>query len=352
MYVLGREWARGGHDVIHISRQFEGLPNEEVLDQVKHVRIRSSDAPKSPYLFRLRELIYCVRALRRLPMADIIMTHSVILPLLIRNPQFGALCIYSARYPKGQMRLYRHSARICATSQAVAQAIEEQTPQICNKMSTIHIPLAEEFTHSDLAGVNAKRARQVLYLGRLHPEKGVKLAIEAFSRASLNGNSDWKLTIVGPSEARLGGGGNDYLQELKRAAEPCANQVEFVGPVFDANQIVNHYRSASVFVYPSLAEKGEALGMSPIEAMSQGCVPIVSALDCFRDYLEPGVNGLVFDHRAADPADALAKAMAKLIAPDAPLAPMRHKAIETAQRFSVAEIAQRHIEDFQTLIGQ
>ena len=48
-----------------------------------------------------------------------------------------------------------------------------------------------------------------------------------------------------------------------------------------------------------MAEKGEAMPVAPLEAMANGCVPLVSKLDCFRDYISDGTNGFVFDHRGS-----------------------------------------------------
>src|SRR5579863_8853989 len=124
----------------------------------------------------------------------------------------------------------------------------------------------------------------------------------------------WRLRIVGPHEIVHGGDGSAYLDELSALARPLGAQCEFAGPVFGQDALIAEYQAASVFVYPSLAATGEALPVAPLEAMAAGCATIVSDLRCFRDYIEPAVTGLTFDHRGERAADDLAAQLAALMA--------------------------------------
>ena len=74
-------------------------------------------------------------------------------------------------------------------------------------------------------------------------------------------------------------------------------QIEWVGPVFDDKILAQEYLKASIFVYPSIAVKGETFGLAPLESMAYGCVPIVSDLECFKDFITNKKNGLIFNHR-------------------------------------------------------
>src|SRR5207302_8451021 len=117
--------------------------------------------------------------------------------------------------------------------------------------------------------------------------------------------ADWKLMIVGPTEKKHGGGGDSYFATLKRAAEPAHDRIIFRGPVFDPIALSRELRSARLFVYPSLAEKGESFGLAPLEAMAHRCAVVVSNLDCFYYFIREGETGFVFDHRSANPANAI-----------------------------------------------
>ncbi len=93
----------------------------------------------------------------------------------------------------------------------------------------------------------------------------------------------------------------------RNRTEAAARTVEWTGPIFDEKNLTAEYRSAMLFVYPSVAETGEALPVAPLEAMANGCAPLVSNLLCFRDYIEDGVNGFVFDHRGENAQKTLAE---------------------------------------------
>ncbi len=344
-YALGRELAARGCEVTHISRAYPGLPDEEVSGGVYYKRIPGFDAPRSIQRMLLLDFIYSLRVKRVLPQGDILMTNTFWMPILARSRRHGALYVAVNRFPKGQMRLYQHADRLQAVSQAVADAIVMQAPACRSKVHVISSPLPGGWTEPapDLA---QPRRCEILYVGRVHPEKGIGLLLEAFARVVHSALQDWRLVIVGPAEAKMGGGGLDYLAQLKQQAEPIKAYVDWVGPVFDEAQLKNHYNQASIFVYPSLAEKGESFGLAPLEAMARGCVPVVSGLACFRDYLEPGKNGVVFDHKAADPAGALAERLSECVRSEEGLLPVRQYGVETAQHFTPVKIAEKFLTDF------
>src|SRR5207249_4220621 len=102
--------------------------------------------------------------------------------------------------------------------------------------------------------------------------------------------------------------------ELVQLARSLGPVCEMVGPVFDERALVEEYHAASIFVYPTLAEKGEALPVAPLEAMAGGCAVVTSNLQCFDDYIEDGRSGLKFEHRCSYPEEELAGKLAHLIA--------------------------------------
>ena len=73
---LGEAFARAGHEVTHISRLCDGLPKEESIDGVRHIRIAGAEACRSPLLLKIREFSYVWRAQKVLPPADILVTHA------------------------------------------------------------------------------------------------------------------------------------------------------------------------------------------------------------------------------------------------------------------------------------
>lgn len=162
----------------------------------------------------------------------------------------------------------------------------------------------------------------------------------------------WSVRIIGPHSIEQGGDGDAYLAELRQLAAERAVRCEFAGPIFDEGALAAQYRRAAIFVYPSLAETGEALGLAPLEAMAAGCAAVVSGLQCFADYLKEGVTGLMFDHRARDPAADLATKLATLIAEPQSLRRLADAGRGAAADFAVAPITARMLDDFSSLLDE
>lgn len=348
-FALACDWAARGHQVLQVSRRFPGLPDAEEREGVRHLRVASRDAPAGALGFRAAEALYCLRVLRRLPPADILLINSAILPLLVRGPRFGVPIHYTGRFPKGQYRVHPAQGWVAAVSHAVAEAVVREAPRVAGRVAVVGGSLTEAFVPLGPASLEP-RAPRLLYAGRLHPEKGVHLLIEAFARLG-PAAAGWRLVLVGPHESAAGGGGESYLQRLRTLASPLGERVEFVGPLYDEPALRAQYRAASLFCYPSLAETGEALGMAPIEAMAMGAVPIVSGLACFADFLEPDVSGFRFDHRAPDPAGALAEVLGPLTSGAVDLEPLRRGALEAAGGFVLPAVSARFLALFERALA-
>ncbi len=248
------------------------------------------------------------------------------------------------------MALYVRADRLQAISHAVADAILAQAPSVADRVVTIGFPLSDAFFCADRSRL---RERTILFVGRIAREKGVHLLVKAFaSMAQERGMAGWKLRIVGPHAVSQGGDGAEYLAELTALARPLGSGCEFVGPVFDQAALIEAYRSAAIFVYPSLAETGEAFGLAPLEAMAAGCAVVLSSLRCFDDYVEDRVTALKFDHRGRAPENNLAAALAHLTTDGDLAARIAEAGVRAASRFRAAEIAARMLDDFASLLAE
>ena len=281
-----------------------------------------------------------------LPKADVTVTNSVSLPIIIPRGRAGKIYMNVNRFPKGQMALYRRVDRIQCVSSHVARAVVAQTPSVAPLVCTIPNAIGSGFAAAidDNRGL---REKTVLFVGRLAKEKSIETLIRGFARVSRL-FPDWTLSIVGPHQTTLGGDGEDYLLDLQNLAKTLGAAVTFAGPVFDETALVSRLKASEIFVYPSIAAKGEALPLAPLEAMACGCAVIVSSLDCFTDYIEDGQTGLVFDHTKTD-GGALADQLHKLMSEQ----PLRERlgslATQTARRFTRAVVAQKYLQDFGVL---
>src|SRR5919198_726536 len=105
-FALGQEFARRGHEVVHISRAHPKLPQTECRDGVRDVRVRGFDQPRSIIWLKFLDLLYSLRVRRVLPKADILVTNTFWLPIVERRASRGLIYVHVQRGPKGQMRWY------------------------------------------------------------------------------------------------------------------------------------------------------------------------------------------------------------------------------------------------------
>jgi glycosyltransferase involved in cell wall biosynthesis len=349
-FELGKQFSQQGHSVCQVSRLFEGLPPIELIEGVRHVRVQGFDTPANGLYLKLLDLLYSLRALPVLPPADILITNTFWLPILAagRQQRLGLIVVDVGRMPKGQMRFYRRASCLRANSSAVAQAIAAEAPQLSGLIRTIPNPLP--FLPPPLT--EAERQSVILYCGRLHPEKGIALLINAFSLACGQGLSGWTLRLVGPADTSAGGGGLSWLKSVLSGPQAAGLPIEWLGAIYNEQELLQQYQRAALFAYPSLAERGETFGLAPLEAMACGAVPIVSDLACFRDFITPGVNGLVFNHRAADAPSQLAHEILTIAAFPERRAAMAESALAVRQSHHPATIAREFLACFEALIQQ
>jgi glycosyltransferase involved in cell wall biosynthesis len=114
-----------------------------------------------------------------------------------------------------------------------------------------------------------KSRNRVLFMGRLHPKKGLDLLVPAWAKMGTL-LKDWELVIAGPDEA-------GYLQELEALirSSDAADQIIVTGPVQGMSKTALLH-SADVFVLPSYSE---GFPMSLLEALACG-VPVVATDAC------------------------------------------------------------------------
>ena len=139
--LLGEEFANMGHEVIHISRQCDGLPKKEIINGVQHNRVIGADATNNPYFLKLKELVYVLRARKILPKSDILVTHAFWAPIIFPRTKLGKIYVHVGRFPKGQLRLYLKAARFQVPSREVAAAAQTELKHNDQRVRTLPYPL-------------------------------------------------------------------------------------------------------------------------------------------------------------------------------------------------------------------
>lgn len=107
--------------------------------------------------------------------------------------------------------------------------------------------------------------RTLLFLGRLHPVKGIDRLLDAW--AALEAMfPEWQLVIAGKGESA-------HEEAIKaQAARLGLQRVHFPGPLYGEDKAAA-YRAADLFVLPTHSEN---FGMAVAEALAHGCPAIVS----------------------------------------------------------------------------
>jgi glycosyltransferase involved in cell wall biosynthesis len=136
--------------------------------------------------------------------------------------------------------------------------------------------------------------RQALFLGRLHPVKGLPLLLRAWHLAA---PVNWRLVIAGPDEM-----GHRELLEGEVARLGLADDVTFTGPVTGVakTQLLAESR---LFVLPSYSE---SFGMAAGEALAHG-LPVLTT----KNVPWPQIEDLACGWRVDSTVEALAAALAE-----------------------------------------
>ena len=197
------------HDVT-IFPDFVTDFQKENIDLVRHIRLKF-DSVKNPVLLKLKELIYVYRCKKIIPHADIIVTHAFWAPILLQNKKFGKMYVHVGRYPKGQLKYYSRANRFQVPSSAIEKAVLNEIPSRINSVKVLPYPI---YWKADSGLEFSNRSKKILYLGRIHPEKGILELIKSFKNISSELRKDWKLHIRGPWKTKQGGGGKLFTKNL------------------------------------------------------------------------------------------------------------------------------------------
>jgi len=299
----------------------------------------------------LLDLLYSLQVTWRLEAADVVITHSFWMPVMLTlfGARRGKVIVHVARFPKGQMFLYRRAHVLQAISSPVAQEIIRQLPSARAMVRILPYPV-DLGTYRPPTGSRARNGElTILYVGRVHQEKGLETLVRAFREVSAKVPQS-RLKIVGPTSRSQGGGGVVWLETLKALAHGLP--VEFAEPIADPAKLAFELQQAHCFCYPSFAEKGEAFGLSVLEAMATGLPVTVSALACFSDFLAEGREGLVFDHRAAHPEVGLAEALVRLLSDCSLANRLGDNAALKAKEFGLDVVTKRYLLLLEEVAGR
>jgi glycosyltransferase involved in cell wall biosynthesis len=233
------------------------------------------------------------------------------------------------------------SDRILAVSRAVAETVvrrdrvpEEKVAVIPNGIEEAEVDPRRRARMRRALGL-AEDDALILFLGRLHHEKGPDRLLLALDRLRRLRPAGWRAALVGDGPMRI--------DLARRAAElGFGQQVLFPG----ARRFVSPWLDAADLL--ALPSREEGMPVAALEAMMLGRPVVGTAVGGTPEVVEDGRTGLL-----VPPEDdaALAQALAGLIA-DAP----RRRALgaeaarEARRRFTLERMADAHLAEYRRLL--
>lgn len=167
--------------------------------------------------------------------------------------------------------------------------------------------------------------KTILAAGRLVPQKGFDLLIEAFAKI-VDKAPDWKVKIFGAGKDK------EMLQDII-AEKHLYNNVLLMGPT---QEIEKELTKSSIY---ALSSRFEGFGMVIVEAMQCG-VPVVS-FDCPKgpgEIIAHGEDGILVKDGDVD---AFADALLELIEDKNKRIKFGKKAVENVKRYTIDEIGKQ-----------
>lgn len=173
--------------------------------------------------------------------------------------------------------------------------------------------------------------RTALFLGRLHPKKGLELLVEAWAQVR---PADWKMSVVGPDEV-------NYRQKIVEAVNRAglSGSWSFEGMTGDSEKW-RRMAQADLFILPSFSEN---FGIVVAEALAGG-TPVVATTGTPWQGLREHRCGWWVEPTTAGIAGALREAVAS--SPDTLLEMGRRGAAWVQEAFIWLPIARRMAETY------
>jgi glycosyltransferase involved in cell wall biosynthesis len=250
---------------------------------------------------------------------------------------------------------------VLGCSKFIAEGVRRRFPSLAQRCSHIYNGVDIKLFARPL-GVQPK-PKQILYVGRLAPEKGVHVLLDAF-HIVLAQHPDAHLVLIGPDrvlprEALLPTCNDPHVLEIDSYFQPGAyakllrakvselpsGSVSFFNEGMIFSELVSHYHSAAVFAFPPVWNDPSPL--TTYEAAACG-LPIVSTRSGgIPEIVEHGRTGLLVERSNAQ---ALADAILRLLSNPDQREAMAQAAFERASTmFSWDRIAEDLLKQYERL---
>ncbi len=136
--------------------------------------------------------------------------------------------------------------------------------------------------------ISERRGKTIISVGRFVPHKRLDTLIKMFREHIKPKIPDAQLIIIGIPDIRY----MDYYKELTKLAEETSD-VMMISKSLRDEEMLQYYRMARVYVHLRI---GEHFGMAPVEAMSQGVIPIIPRDSGLAELVTHGKDGFTYEN--------------------------------------------------------
>ncbi len=160
--------------------------------------------------------------------------------------------------------LGKRAARIATVSEFSRNRLAEKLNLPAERIAVLGNAAGPEFCPGDNGSAGRNAPPTLLCVGSIDPRKNTARLIEAWA--------DARKRDALPEDARLNIIGSARPSTFGQVEMTHAPGIHWLGRVSD-EELIEHYRSATAFVFPSLYE---GFGLPPLEAMACGCPVLLS----------------------------------------------------------------------------
>lgn len=343
--TLCNHWALNMQDVILVT--LDGKQNDffKTNDRIKRYALDSYMSSKNIWdkisanfsrAWRIRKIVKANKPDVVIAFMDVSNVLAIVaclgtgIPVVISERSYPPYFHDGDMFDRIRRMVYKFCSAFVAQTNKIADWGRAFLPH--KPIAVIVNPLAERALNADLA---TPRENIVLGMGRLHPDKGFDLLVEAFNLCYAQ-YPEWQLHIAGIGREQ------EKIERMIREFN-IGDRVKLLG---ETDQPQELYAKSKIYV---LSSRVEGFPNVLIEAMANG-LPVTS-FDCNSgpaDIIDNEVNGLLVP---GNQVDALALSMQRLMADEGLRNRLGAEAAKIRDKYVLENISQQWLDLFKAVAG-